>query len=285
MSWVDKVWPIAKHKTEYRKMAFTGVSSCVSCQSCGAQITKEEFVNCFKVCPSCGHHHLMSARERLAFLTNSAPYEEIGQALCAKDELSFSDTKSYSQRLSDARQKSQVSESVLSVIGSIEQIDVVLSIFEFGFIGGSLGEVAGERIVQAIFTAISKRMPFICVTASGGARMQEGMLSLLQMAKISAAVNQLRQTRLPFFNVLSHPTFGGVSASIAMQGDIIVAEKGAHIGFTGARVIANSMAQKLPDGFQTAEFLCEHGAVDCVLERKDLVPFLSRMLKKSMANT
>ena len=284
MSWVDQVWPIAKHRTEYRAPKSVDVIDCVTCQSCHCQISQVDFDACFRVCPSCGHHHLMTAKQRLDFLTGSAPYEEIGEDLHTQDVLSFCDTKPYAKRLVDARKKTQLSESVLSVVSSIDKIDVVLSIFEFGFIGGSLGEVAGGRVVRAIQTAIKRKLPFICVTASGGARMQEGMLSLLQMAKMSAAVNQLRQTRLPFFNVLTHPTFGGVSASIAMQGDIIIAEKGAHIGFTGARVIANSMGGKLPEGFQTAEFLCQHGGVDCVLERKDLVAFLSRMLKKATVN-
>lgn len=284
MSWVNGVWPVKKHKVSYRQYPSQAVEETIACRACSVSQALEAFTQQWLVCVHCGHHHVMSARQRLALLTQSAPFQEIGGALEPQDRLSFCDTQPYGQRLLSAQNKTGLSESVVSGVGSIDGIGVVLSVFDFGFIGGSLGEIAGSRVVLAIQTAIQKQLPFVCVTASGGARMQEGVLSLFQMAKMSAAVNQLRQTTLPFITVLTHPTFGGVSASIAMQGDIVIAEKGAHIGFTGARVIEGAMGQKLPEGFQTAEFLQAHGCVDAVVDRQDMVPLLARLLRKAMIN-
>ncbi len=283
MHWIDKKWPLSVHQAKRRPPKSCG-KTFISCRSCQSQVDQDEFHAAHKVCPVCGFHHVMTGYERLALLTSSADGELLGESLSASDYLNFSDTVSYQERLLAARKKSAMTESVLSVVSAIDRVPCVLSIFDFNFIGGSLGEVAGSRIAIAIQTAIERQLPFVCVTASGGARMQEGVLSLFQMAKMSAAVHLLRQTRLPFFNLLTHPTFGGVTASIAMQGDIIIAEQGAHIGFTGARVIANATQEKLPDGFQTAEFLRAHGAIDDVVSRDKLVSYIGRNLRKALAN-
>lgn len=283
MSWVDDAWPVPGVKIQSRASP-PPVESFSTCRQCHAQLPTAGFLSSGKVCSVCGHHHVLTALERLELLTGDAPSQSIGDDLSTSDGLSFCDTVPYQKRLELAKKKSSIDESVLSVVSAIEGVSAVLSIFDFSFIGGSLGEVAGSRVVMAIKIAIERRLPFVCVTASGGARMQEGLMSLMQMAKMSAAVHQFRQTNLPFINVLTHPTFGGVSASIAMQADIIIAEQGAHIGFTGARVIANAMPQQLPDGFQTAEFLCQHGAVDVVLPRDQLAAYLARTIRKAIAN-
>ncbi|MAV28456.1 MAG: acetyl-CoA carboxylase carboxyl transferase subunit beta [Legionellales bacterium] len=283
MLWVDKKWPVPGHRVKIQPMQ-ADQQSFINCRACDASIQRADFLAAHSVCPVCGHHHMLTGYERLDLLTGGADCELIGESLVASDVLNFADQMTYQERLEKARKKSDMTESVISAVSAVDGVAAVLSIFDFGFIGGSLGEVAGSRIALAIQTAMSRKLPFICVTASGGARMQEGVLSLFQMAKMSAAVQQLRQTRLPFFNVLTHPTFGGVTASIAMQADVIIAEKGAHIGFTGARVIANSAQQKLPDGFQTAEFLVQHGAIDDVVGRDQLVSYLGRNLRKALAN-
>lgn len=284
MSWIENKWPAPGYRKQVRAVPQAPLVRYVTCKSCQARLHEAAFIEAHQVCSVCGHHHLMSAYERLDLLTSSAEYSLLGEHLQTNDYLSFCDTQPYAQRLVSAKKKTHLSEAVLSVTSSIDGIAVAMSIFDFRFIGGSLGAVAGERVVLAIQTAIDQNMPFICVTASGGARMQEGIQSLFQMAKMSAAVNRLKQTRLPFINVLTHPTFGGVSASIAMQADIIIAEKGAHIGFTGARVIANAMSQPLPEGFQTAEFLRDHGCVDAVVSRNELSGYLSRILRKALKN-
>ena len=236
------------------------------------------------MCSVCGHHHVLNGYDRLQILSGSSDAELLGEDFKSHDYLDFHDTVAYQDRLTSAAKKSAMTESVLAAVTSIDHVPAVVAVFDFNFIGGSLGQVAGSRVALAIQTAVDRQLPFVCVTASGGARMQEGFLSLFQMAKMSAAVHLLQQTRLPFINVLTHPTFGGVSASIAMQADIIIAEQGAHIGFTGARVIANSMSQALPEGFQTAEFLRQHGAIDAVVARRDLVAYLGRTLRKALAN-
>lgn len=284
MSWIDNKWPAPGYRKQVRAAPQAPSVRYVACKSCQARLCETAFMEAHQVCSVCGYHHLMSAHERLDLLTSGAHYSLLGENFQANDYLSFCDTQPYAQRLVAAKKKTNLSEAVLSVKSSIDGIAVAMSIFDFRFIGGSLGAAAGDRVALAIQAAIDQNMPYICVTASGGARMQEGIQSLFQMAKMSAAVNRLRQTRLPFINVLTHPTFGGVSASIAMQADIIIAEKGAHIGFTGARVIANAMPQSLPEGFQTAEFLCDHGCVDAVISRRVLPGYLSRTLRKALNN-
>lgn len=284
MSWVDQTWPVPtfrQHDTGDRRVRSHAY---VTCRSCKAALEESKFLERHRVCHICGYHHVLTARQRLRLLCGAEDAELLGEELEARDVLEFCDTMPYAERINAAKRKTDMSESVLSAVTKISGSEVALSVFDFNFIGGSLGEVAGSRVVLAIQAAIKREIPFICVTASGGARMQEGMVSLLQMAKMSAAVSQLRAKKLPFMTILTHPTFGGVSASIAMQADLIIAESGAHIGFTGARVIANAMPQALPEGFQTAEFLCEHGAVDAVVSRDELAAYVGRFLRKVQVN-
>lgn len=284
MSWVDAKWPVPGFRQHAKTDERTQTHAYVVCRSCKASLEESAFIERHRVCDVCGFHHVLTARQRLRLLCDSDDFELLGEALEARDVLTFCDTMPYAQRLLAAKRKTDISESVLSAVASIDGEQVAISVFDFNFIGGSLGEVAGSRVVLAIQEALARNIPFICVTASGGARMQEGMLSLMQMAKMSAAVSQLQAKGLPFMTLLTHPTFGGVSASIAMQADVIIAESGAHIGFTGARVIANAMPQALPEGFQTAEFLCEHGAVDGVVPRHALKAYVGRFLRKAVVN-
>ena len=284
MSWVDSQWPMPGYQKSVRELRLAQQVAYAQCTQCKAYVEALQFSSANKVCKVCGFHHMLTAPERLAMLADDAQRDWLGEDLQSNDYLGFEDLKPYAQRAAQTRKKNKLSEAVLSTPISIGGQQVVIAVFDFRFIGGSLGSVAGDRVMLAIETAIEKRLPFICVTASGGARMQEGVLSLFQMARMSAAVSHLRTAQLPFINLLTHPTFGGVSASIAMQADIIIAEQGAHIGFTGARVIANAMHQKLPDGFQTAEFLRDHGAVDAVVARSALRDYLIRTLRKVTMN-
>ena len=284
MSWVDQKWPLPGFNVLHKQAQSAVAENYISCHACGALLLKADFEAAHKVCAVCQYHHILSAHERLLSLVANAPVEILGDCLQSHDYLDFSDFLPYAERLQAAQKNTGLTEAVVTAVTTISGQAVVLSIFDFRFIGGSLGAVAGERVVLGIQTAIARKCPFICVTASGGARMQEGLLALMQMAKMTTAVRRLQETRLPFINVLTHPTFGGVSASIAMQADIILAEQGAHIGFTGARVIANAMPQALPKGFQTAEFLCEHGCIDAVVSRQDLPGYLSRLMRKLLCN-
>jgi acetyl-CoA carboxylase carboxyl transferase subunit beta len=284
MSWVDQKWPLPGFKAVQTQEQSAVLSNYANCLSCGSVLLKTDFEAAHKVCSVCQHHHVLTAHERLLLLADSAPLEFFGDHLQSRDCLQFSDTMPYAKRLQDAQSRTGLTEAVVTAAIEIAGRAVIVSVFDFRFIGGSLGEVAGARVALGIQAAIERSCPFICVTASGGARMQEGLLSLMQMAKMTTAVRRLKQTRLPFINLLTHPTFGGVSASIAMQADIILAEQGAHIGFTGARVIANAMPQALPEGFQTAEFLCEHGCIDAVVARSELRGYLSRLLHKLLCN-
>ncbi len=284
MSWVDAQWPMPSYKKSIRDQRTAQAKVYVSCKNCGAHLEEVAFLDASKVCELCGHHHILTAPERLDMLADDQKRHWLGQALQPNDHLAFRDLKPYAERLTQTQKKNNLTEAVLTSTITIGSRQVVVAVFDFRFIGGSLGSVAGDRVLLGIEEAIKRKLPFVCITASGGARMQEGILSLFQMARMSAAVSRLKAARLPFINVLTHPTFGGVSASIAMQADIIIAERGAHIGFTGARVIANAMHQKLPEGFQTAEFLRDHGAIDAVVERAELRDYLIRTLRKATHN-
>ena len=284
MSWVDTQWPMPSYKKSIRDQRATQAKAYVSCKNCGAHLEEASFLDADKVCTVCGHHHILTAPERLDMLADNQERHWLGQDLQPNDHLAFEDLKSYAERAAQTQKKNNLSEAVLTSAITLGSRQVVVAAFDFRFIGGSLGSVAGDRVILGIDEAIKQKVPFLCFTASGGARMQEGILSLFQMARMSAAVSRLQAAQLPFINVLTHPTFGGVSASIAMQADIIIAEQGAHIGFTGARVIANAMHQKLPDGFQTAEFLRDHGAIDAVVERAQLRNYLIRTLHKATLN-
>ncbi len=230
------------------------------------------------VCPKCGHHLRLRARVRLDALLDPEGRFEIGSEVIPMDPLKFKDSKRYIDRLVAANDETGEADAMVVMQGAIKTVPVVVACFEFEFLGGSMGAVVGERFVRGVKAAIEGQMPFICITASGGARMQEGLFSLMQMAKTTAAVTQLAHHQLPFITLLTDPTMGGVSASFAFVGDIVIAEPGALIGFAGPRVIEQTVREKLPEGFQRAEFLLEKGAIDMIVDRRELRDRLAALL-------
>jgi acetyl-CoA carboxylase carboxyl transferase subunit beta len=230
------------------------------------------------VCPKCDHHHRIGARARLdAFLDAEGRYE-IGQEVLPVDALKFKDSKKYPDRLKDALESTGETDALVVVGGAVHTVPLVVACFEFDFMGGSMGSVVGERFVRGVETAVEQRVPFVCFTATGGARMQEGLLSLLQMAKTNAALTRLAKAKLPYVSVLTDPTMGGVSASFAFVGDIVIGEPKALIGFAGPRVIENTVREKLPEGFQRSEFLLTKGALDMIVDRRQLRSVIARSL-------
>jgi len=249
----------------------------IKCPGCRATIFKADLEANLNVCPKCQHHFKFSARQRIELLLDPG-YELVDGGLCSTDPLEFSDVKSYKQRLRAARQQTGLCDAIVNALGRLGPHDVVLSAMEYAFIGGSMGAVVGETIARAVDRARLSRKPLIVVAASGGARMMEGVVSLMQMAKISTALAELDDARVPYICVLTDPTTGGVTASFAMLGDLNIAEPGALIGFAGPRVIEQTIRQKLPEGFQRSEFLLEKGFLDAVVERRDLKKYLIRAL-------
>jgi len=250
----------------------------VKCDSCREIVYRAEVERAGRVCPKCGYPFRISARDRVASLIDQGSFEEREAGLRSRDPLSFKDTKRYTERLKAARAKSGGEEAVITGTGRIGGYPVALAVFDFSFLGGSMGSVVGEKLTRIIELALQKRIPLIIVSASGGARMQEGILSLMQMAKTSAALQRLSAERVPYISLLTDPTTGGVTASFAMLGDLILAEPRALIGFAGPRVIAETIRQPLPEGFQRSEFLLDHGQVDLVVERRELRATLRRIL-------
>jgi len=250
----------------------------VKCGACKESIYRKEVLKNLSVCPKCAFHFRISARERLTLLCDTI-WEEFDTDLVSSDPLSFRDTKPYAARLQDGYKKTDSLDALISAVGAMDGITTVMAVMEYGFIGGSMGVVVGEKVTRAVERAVRERLPLIVVSCSGGARMMEGTLSLMQMAKISAALSRLDAARLPFVSLLTDPTTGGVTASFAMLGDLNVAEPGALIGFAGPRVIEQTIRQKLPEGFQRAEFLLEHGMLDMVVDRRELKPTLARSLR------
>jgi acetyl-CoA carboxylase carboxyl transferase subunit beta len=250
----------------------------IKCDSCKEIMYRAEVERAGRVCPKCRYPFRIGARERIALLTDPGTFEEHQTGITSSDPLTFKDSKRYPDRVKAARQKTALEDAVISGIARVGGFPTVLCVFEFAFLGGSMGSVVGEKLTRAIELGIDKALPVIIVSASGGARMQEGILSLMQMAKTSAALERLAEARLPYVSVLTDPTTGGVTASFAMLGDVIMAEPRALIGFAGPRVIAETIRQPLPDGFQRSEFLLEHGQLDMVVERKDLKDTLRRLL-------
>ena len=250
----------------------------IKCDSCKEIIYRAEVERGGRVCPKCHYPFRISARERIGQLVDAGSFEERETGLATTDPLSFKDTKKYRERVRAATQKTSTDEAVICGIASIGGQPAVLAVFEFGFLGGSMGSVVGEKLARAIELAIDKHLPVIIVSASGGARMQEGILSLMQMAKTSAALERLAAAKLPYLSLLTDPTTGGVTASFAMLGDVIMAEPRALIGFAGPRVIAETIRQPLPEGFQRSEFLLAHGQLDMIVERRDLKETLRRVL-------
>ena len=248
------------------------------CPSCEAVLYATDLEKNAQVCPQCGHHNRLDARARIAMLLDPEGRFEIGAEVLPTDPLKFKDSRRYTERLSDAATATGETDSLVVMQGAIKSVSVVVAVFEFDFMGGSMGSVLGERFVRGVQTAVEQRLPFLCVTASGGARMQEGLFSLMQMAKTTAALTKLSDAGLPFISILTDPTMGGVSASFAFIGDIVIAEPGALIGFAGPRVIEQTVRQKLPEGFQRAEFLLEKGAVDMIVDRREMRDKLVRLL-------
>ena len=248
------------------------------CEGCRQIIWKKDLDANLNVCPKCQKHFRLDARSRLAILLDNSEWDETETNLKSTDPLSFVDTKSYRDRLAKAQKQTGISDAIINAEGTLDGKPVIVSAMEYRFIGGSMGAVVGEAITRAVEKAIQKRKPLIVVSASGGARMMEGVASLMQMAKISAALAKLDDAGLPYISVLTDPTTGGVTASYAMLGDLNIAEPGALIGFAGPRVIEQTIRQKLPEGFQRSEFLLEHGMLDAVVHRKDMKAYVSRAL-------
>ena len=248
------------------------------CPSCEAVLYRPELQKTLDVCPKCNHHMRIDARARLNIFLDAEGRQEIGAELEPVDRLKFRDSKKYKDRLAGAQKQTGEKDALIAMKGSLEGMPIVACAFEFAFMGGSMGAIVGERFVQAANVALEQKSPLVCFAASGGARMQEALISLMQMAKTSAVLARLREEGVPFISVLTDPVYGGVSASLAMLGDVIVAEPKALIGFAGPRVIEQTVREKLPEGFQRSEFLLEHGAIDLIIPRAELRPRLARLL-------
>ncbi len=251
----------------------------VKCENCRQVIWKKDLEENQNVCPKCGKHFRIDARTRLALLFDDGEYETFSDNLASTDPLKFTDLKSYADRLKKAQEETGLSDAVINARGKLNGRSVIISAMEYGFIGGSMGAVVGEVITRAIEAALESKQPLIIISASGGARMMEGVISLMQLAKISAALAKLDEERVPYISVLTDPTTGGVTASFAMLGDLNIAEPGALIGFAGPRVIEQTIRQKLPPGFQRSEFLLEHGMLDAVVHRKEMKAYIARALE------
>jgi acetyl-CoA carboxylase carboxyl transferase subunit beta len=251
----------------------------LKCASCKEIIYKKEIAKNLMVCPKCRYHFRINAGERVKYLADRGSFKELDVSLTSGDPLKFKDTVSYPERLEKSREKSGIKEAVISGKAKIEGVPVVLAIMDFSFMGGSMGSAVGEKIARAIEHAMEEGLPFVAVSSSGGARMQEGILSLMQMAKVSAVIGRFKEAGLPYISILADPTFGGVTASFAMLGDVIMAEPKSLIGFAGPRVIEQTIKQQLPENFQRAEFLLEHGLIDMIVPRKDMRATLSALIR------
>jgi acetyl-CoA carboxylase carboxyl transferase subunit beta len=281
MSWFQKILPPKiKRRVEARKSMPEGLWS--KCPACNEVLYRADLESNLEVCPKCSHHHRIGARARLAMLLDAEGQHEIGAQVTPLDPLKFKDSKKYPDRLKEAQTGTSETDALVVLGGSVKAVPVVAAAFEFKFMGGSMGSVVGERFVLGVEAAIESNSAFVCFSASGGARMQEGLFSLMQMAKTSAALTQLSRNRLPFVSVLTDPTMGGVSASFAMLGDLIVAEPNALIGFAGPRVIEQTVRETLPEGFQRAEFLQEKGAIDRIIDRRQMRDELAAALAMMM---
>jgi len=254
------------------------------CPSCQAVLYRTDLEQNMEVCPKCSFHNRISARTRIDTLLDKDKRKEIGALIQPLDSLKFNDTQSYADRIKSSQKDLNEKDAIVVMQGLMEGNPVVVAAFEFKFMGGSMGSVVGEKFVRGVQAAIKAKATFICVSASGGARMQEGLLSLMQMAKTSAALTRLSEAKLPYFSVLTDPTMGGVSASFAMLGDVIIAEPKALIGFAGPRVIEQTVREKLPEGFQRSEFLLTHGAIDMIIDRRDMKKKLTNLISKLSKN-
>ena len=280
MSWIEKILPKAKG-TQKRNIP-EGVWS--KCDSCNAVLYKVELDRQMSVCPKCDHHMRISARNRIDAFLDKGERLEIGEEMEAQDILKFKDSKRYKDRLSSAQKNTGEKDALVVMKGELHGMPIVAAAFEFSFLGGSMASVVGARFVKGVEYCLEHNLPFVCFSASGGARMQEALFSLMQMAKTSAALAKMSEKGLPYISVLTDPTMGGVSASLAMLGDVNVAEPKALIGFAGPRVIEQTVREKLPEGFQRSEFLLEKGAIDLIVDRREMRDTLSRLLGKFMGH-
>ena len=256
----------------------------VKCNSCTEIIYRKEVDKNLKVCPKCNYHFRISAKERISLLADNGSFIEIGEDMESKDPINFKDQITYRERLKDSHKKTRNKDAATAGKVLIQSRPVMLVVLDFAFMGGSMGSVVGEKFVMAAEKAYNEELPLISVSSSGGARMHEGIISLMQMAKTSASISRLQEKRMPYISILADPTFGGVSASFAMLGDIIIAEPKSLIGFAGPRVIEQTIKQQLPENFQTAEFLIEHGMIDMIVNRKDLKQTVANLLHLTAGN-
>lgn len=277
MSWFEKLLP-SRIRTDARGKRNIPEGLWTKCPACGGVLYRAELERNLEVCPKCGHHSRLRARQRLSQFLDPEPHMEIGAELRPVDALKFKDSKKYRDRLAQIQKTTAEKDSLVVIMGQVSGIPVVAAAFDFAFLGGSMGSVVGERFVRGVNTCLEHRIPLVCFSASGGARMQEGVYSLMQMAKTSAALARMSRERLPFISVLTDPTMGGVSASLAMLGDINIAEPKALIGFAGPRVIEQTVRERLPDGFQRSEFLLEHGTLDLVVDRRQMRHCIASLL-------
>ncbi len=270
MSWLQKLLPpkIKRDNGTPKKVVPEGLWS--KCDSCEAVLYRTDLEQNLYVCPKCNHHNRLTARERIDALLDPEGRFEIGAEVLPVDSLKFKDSRRYIDRLEEARKGTAEEDALIVIQGSIKTIPLVVAVFEFRFLGGSMGSVVGERFIRAVQVCYEQKLPLVCFTASGGARMQEGLFSLMQMSKTCAALTQLSAEKLPFISVLTDPTMGGVSASFALIGDVVLAEPNALIGFAGPRVIEQTVRETLPEGFQRSEFLLQHGAIDLIVDRREM---------------
>jgi acetyl-CoA carboxylase carboxyl transferase subunit beta len=277
MSWFEKIMP-SRIKTE-RRTRSVPEGLWIKCPASDAVLYRPELERNLYVCPKCSHHMRIGARERLERFLDPVASEELGSKITPEDPLKFRDSKRYKDRLVQAQKATEENDALIVLAGKLHGLPIVASAFEFQFLGGSMGSVVGERFKRGVDHCIEHREPFVCFTASGGARMQEALYSLLQMAKTAAALSRLAQAHLPFISVMTDPTTGGVSASLAMLGDVNIAEPRALIGFAGPRVIQQTVRETLPEGFQRSEFLLEHGALDMIVDRRDMRDRINSILR------
>ena len=277
MTWFEKIMP-SRIKTE-RRTRSVPEGLWMKCAACDAVLYRAELERNLHVCPKCGNHMRIGARERLEYFLDPETFEELGESIEPEDPLKFRDTKKYRDRVLQAQKSTQEKDAMVVMAGALHGQPLVACAFEFAFLGGSMGSVVGERFVRGVEHCLEQRKPLVCFSASGGARMQEALLSLMQMAKTSSALARLSAARLPYISVLTDPTTGGVSASLAMLGDVNIGEPKALIGFTGARIIQQTVRETLPEGFQRAEFLLDHGALDMIVDRRDMRDRVSGLLR------
>tara|TARA_E500000081_G_scaffold4519_1_gene4952 strand:+ start:386 stop:1270 length:885 start_codon:yes stop_codon:yes gene_type:complete len=284
MSWFEKLLPsrIRVDSSKDKKVIPEGVWE--KCPSCQTVLYREDIIQNQYVCTNCGHHMRISARNRLDIFLDSDDKQELFTKLSSKDFLKFKDSKKYKDRISSAQSKTEEKDALIVIKGKINGIQVIAAAFEFSFMGGSMGSVVGEKFTRAAKESIAKNIPLICFSASGGARMQESLVSLFQMSKTSSVIADMRRKSVPFISVLTDPTMGGVSASLAMLGDINIAEPKALIGFAGPRVIEQTVRETLPEGFQRSEFLLDHGAIDMIIDRRHMKVEITNLIKTLINN-